>query len=76
MTSNALDKMVSSCLEWLPVDGESHLFFTIFENKEIILRLNDFPEEPLLSLIFENNRIDMDNWPDEWTLPRHRNQVK
>ncbi len=72
MKSDKLNLITSSQLNWLPVESEPYMFFVIFEDERLLLRLNDFPEEPLLSLVWREDKIDMDEWPKGWTLPAHR----
>ena len=38
------------------------------EGKQIYLRLNDFPEEPMYTLIVDKEKKDLDDLPSCWKL--------
>lgn len=45
-------------------------FFAIFEGLNCFIRVNDFPEETLFTLIIEDGEtLDFDDWPAQWTRP-------
>lgn len=35
------------------------------------LRMNDFPDEPLYTVIFRGQAADLDDPPSDWTIPRY-----
>jgi len=39
------------------------------EGEECILVMNDFPEEPLYTLKWRDNRLDLDDAPNCWQIP-------
>jgi hypothetical protein len=48
--------------------SENHKFFqTKYNGKKVLLRLNNFPEEPLYT-IFGETSFDLDDKPTLWTL--------
>lgn len=41
-----------------------------FEGVNCIIRINDFPEEALYTLIIEDGEtLDFDEWPPQWDRP-------
>ena len=51
-----------------------YVFSAVIDGEELKLRLNDFPEEPLCTLIWEGNEQDLDDLGKHWTLPKHRGE--
>lgn len=40
------------------------------ENRNWIIRINDFPEEPFYTLIIDEEEIvNFDTWPSDWERP-------
>lgn len=62
-------------IAWQKVEGEDFLFYTVFEGTLVRLRLNDFPEECLCTLIMEDREFDLEDLPKGWTLPKHRGEA-
>ena len=44
----------------------------VVNGKEVRLRFNDFPEEPLCTLIWEGGQQDLSDRGPLWTLPEER----
>lgn len=41
-----------------------------FNNESLVIRLNDFPDEHLYTLIVNNEEVtDFDDWPKQWIRP-------
>ena len=60
-------------IDWYTSSSLSpYVFEAIVNGEQIRLRLNDFPEEVLCTLIIRNTEIDIEQFPKNWTLPRHR----
>lgn len=64
------DKIIASEVYWHRADACK--YFAIFEDKRYDLTLNDFPDEPLYTLSFENSCIDIENGPRGWTFENTR----
>ncbi|MBK1880688.1 hypothetical protein [Pelagicoccus mobilis] len=58
-------------VSWKTGDGNDHIEFEANEEKKRWkIRLNDFPDEPLYTLIIEQKEIiHFDDWPDFWVRP-------
>ena len=50
------------------------LFSAAIDGSEVRLRLNDFPEEPLCTVIWEGGQQDLNSFGKNWTLPKHRGE--
>lgn len=44
-------------------------FYSTNNGKLLLLRLNNFPDEPLLTLIDGLNIFDLEDVPDNWIVP-------
>lgn len=56
-------------LQWRPVDGELGMFMTAQYPKErVSLRMNDFPDEPLWTLIIDGQELDIEDTPVLWRV--------
>lgn len=75
MTST-LDRLLNSAIDWETTKESLFVFQTVFESKVVLLRLNDFPEEPLCTVICDGIETDMLDFPKHWTLPRQRDKLK
>lgn len=64
-----IEELLNKKLKWFEVLPSNHRFFTQYEGRECILQMNDFPEEPLYTLFYEEKSIDFDDKPIEWELP-------
>lgn len=41
-----------------------------FHGERLVIRLNDFPDEKLYTLIVNDEEVDsFDDWPDQWAKP-------
>jgi hypothetical protein len=72
--TNTLDRLLHTNIEWQPSQGSKYLFQYVFENRIVWLRLNDFPQEPLCTVILDGIEEDLSDFPKLWTLPRHRDR--
>lgn len=59
-------------IEWQETDRSYH-FAAVVEDEELMLRLNDFPDEPICTLIRAwGEEEDLEEMGPLWSLPRHR----
>ncbi|MFA7340794.1 MAG: hypothetical protein WC028_28670 [Candidatus Obscuribacterales bacterium] len=67
-----VDQLQVARVNWEATSESAFLFRTLFANTQVKLRLNDFPEEPLCTIIVDDVETDIDDFPKTWTLPKHR----
>ncbi len=60
-------------IDWISSALDPYIFETIIDGEKVMLRLNDFPEENIATLIFQDSQIEIEEFPSNWTLPKHRN---
>ena len=48
-----------------------------FNGEKLVIRLNDFPDENLYTLIVNNVEVaSFDDWPEQWTKSRSQRQTR
>jgi len=62
-------------MNWLSTERNPYVFQGVFQGQSVQLRLNDFPEEPLCTVIAGGTETDLHAFPKTWTLPRHRGEL-
>ena len=72
--SNELEELLRSKVDWQKTQESPYLFKASYNGKKVRLRLNDFPQEPAGTLFIDTHEIHTDEFPDGWTLPRHRGE--
>lgn len=62
-------ELMTNRMYW--VSGRSAEFphFTMINGTEAMIRINDFPKEPMYTLIIADSHFDFDDWPDAWVKP-------
>jgi len=52
-------------------DGEIP-YYTLVGERRLTLRVNDFPAEPLYTLLVDGQEVeDLEDWPPAWARPAH-----
>jgi hypothetical protein len=69
-----LDRLREARVDWQTTSESPYVFQTIYHEKVVRLRLNDFPDEPLCTVIIDGAEIDLHEFSKAWTLPRHRGE--
>lgn len=59
-------------LDWQTTGESAFVFEAKYLDRSFRLRLNDFPDEPLCTVVADGEEIDLHKFPLRWTLPRHR----
>lgn len=67
-----LEQLQHAKVDWQKTMENPYIFQTSVNGKAVRLRLNDFPEEPLCTVIVDDQETDIHEFPKSWTLPRHR----
>lgn len=63
-----LHAMQNTELAWIESRKDSRLFDAVFEGEHVQVRLNDFPEEPILTVFFRGQEMDIEESPKKWRL--------
>ena len=61
-------------MDWQSTERNPYVFQGVFQGQVVQLRLNDFPEEPLCTVIVDGTETELHEFPKSWTLPRHRGE--
>ena len=67
-TAELLGALQRAELSWIQTRKDACLFEAIFEGEHIQIRLNDFPDEPILTVIIRDEEIDLEETPRKWRL--------
>lgn len=62
----------NQAIDWIPSNIDPYIFEAIVDGERIKLRLNDFPEENIATLFFQDVQTELEEFPTNWTLPKHR----
>lgn len=69
-----IEKIFNQKIDWQKSTESEYIFTANIDKKLWKLRLNDFPEEPLCTLIWEYGKQDLEEIGEHWTLPVHRGE--
>jgi hypothetical protein len=69
-----IEQLLKKKIDWEKTQESEYIFSATVEGKELFLRLNDFPEEPLCTIIINGNKTNLDDLGKGWTLPKHRGE--
>ena len=65
--SHTADKIFSNRIVWHKTDDPEFPYETHVNNQHMKIRLNDFPLEPLYTLLINGDDVsDFDDWPANW----------
>ena len=67
-----LEELLETRINWENDNRQKSLLSTMIRGEKIYLRFNDFPEEPLCTVIFPGVRQDLDDCPEWWIIPKYR----
>jgi predicted metal-dependent HD superfamily phosphohydrolase len=70
--ASLIEKLRATTVDWDPSNDSRYIFQTNFENMLVQLRLNDFPAEPLCTVIIGPQEVeltDLTEFPPGWKLP-------
>jgi hypothetical protein len=70
-----ISELKRSNVNWDTTPDNPYVFQAELNGKVIYLRLNDFPDEPLCTVIIDGAETDLHEFPTSWTIPRHRERT-
>ena len=65
------EELISSTIFWKKHPEIGYYYYNEEYDKLILLRMNNFPEEPLFTLINGLDITDLEDKPTGWNLERH-----
>jgi hypothetical protein len=65
------EELISSTILWKKHSEIGYYYYNEEYDKLILLRMNNFPEEPLFTLINGLDITDLEDKPIGWNLERH-----
>lgn len=60
---------LKAAIYWQNHEMNHRYFFAYADGVLLLLRMNDFPDEPLLTLINGLEIMDIDDVPPDWIIP-------
>lgn len=55
-------------LTWIKTTDPKHPYKCVYERDQLVIRINDFPDEELYTLIVNNTpEMNFDDWPVAWS---------
>lgn len=69
-----LAELLAPPIDWMAIPDRPFCFSGTGAGMGYELRLNDFPEESLLTLVLGDVRTDLNDCPKVWRLTRHRGE--
>lgn len=65
-----VDRLLATPMVWAHTGDGLVPYTTTNDDRIFRIRINDFPEEPLYTLMFDGEEItDLEDWPEQWTRP-------
>ena len=65
------DQFLKQKLEWVKTSDALHPLRTKAEGQELRIRIGDFPEESMYTLLVGEQEVaQFDDWPKTWSRPR------
>lgn len=65
---NILNDLQSANIRWTEAKDGHAMYETVYKGEPLKLRLNDFPDEVLLTLFIRDDKIDLEECPKDWHL--------
>jgi hypothetical protein len=68
--STKVSDYLAEKIHWQKTKDPTHPFVAQYEGEECVIRLNDFPDEHLYTLIVNGVELaDFDDWSAQWSRP-------
>jgi len=66
---NKISELFTKRIIWQSVKEEKGKWHTDLNGERYELHMNDFPDEPLYTITFEEESVDFDDKPIMWFIP-------
>jgi hypothetical protein len=64
-----INRLTRTSLTWVQDPNRERVYITgKYKNEECYIRMNDFPEEPLWTLFFKGESLDLEDTPTVWSV--------
>jgi len=64
------EKLLAMPIVWKHTGDAEFAYQALVEGRTFTIRINDFPDEPLYSLLVEDQELeDLEDWPPAWVEP-------
>ena len=73
MSTTTLEQLQRATIDWKQ-SPEPYVFEAELNGEKVLLRLNDFPDEPLCRVIINGSETNLEDMATGWTLPEHRGE--
>ena len=76
MSTRTAINYLAERIDWTRIEDPRHPFTARFEGEKCVIRLNDFPDEHLYTLIVDGEEVvAFDDWPANWNRPAKEKTV-
>lgn len=65
----AIKDLLTKSIYWQKHSSEVKYFYAYSDNQPLLLRLNNFPDEPLLTVIAGLEIMNLEDTPEFWVVP-------
>ena len=62
------DEIKNKSIEWKKVNDSSKYFSTFYKDRTVLIRINNFPDEPICTFINGSEIIDIEDVPNSWQI--------
>jgi hypothetical protein len=66
---NYVQSLLSRKIEWQRKPGQAGEWYAVVDGDRCELRMNDFPDEPLLTVRVRGQSLDLEDQPSGWVVP-------
>ncbi|MDB6109761.1 MAG: hypothetical protein JWR69_1511 [Pedosphaera sp.] len=64
-----LESLFCRPIQWECSPTDRYMFNAVVEGEEVSLRRNDFPAEPICTLLQNGEELDFEEFGEHWILP-------
>lgn len=65
-----IENYLEEKIRWRPGSDPIYPYVTDFEGERCLIRMNDFPDDHLYTLIVDDQEVaSFDDWPGPWNRP-------
>jgi hypothetical protein len=61
--------LLSRAINWIRAEPSEPGWYAVVDGQRCVLRMNDFPDEPLLTVTVGGESLDVEDAPPTWKVP-------